>query len=250
MNKLNRLYRRLFIPDTHSNNHDKKAWSCMLDVVSQFRPDEVVYLGDFWDCYSVSDFTKNPSYNFQLLEEELKAGRELLSQVERISRAKSYVFLAGNHEARIDRYIATYASKLAGNLVTREILGVPKHYKWFPYGMKNHYNMGKLIATHGTLCGQNPAAAMVKKYGCSVVFGHTHGCQEYTIRNAKGENFTAYNIGWLGDESAAEYIQNFPNWSHGFGIAHFKPNGEFYFQTITIKNYECVFNNTLISRRS
>lgn len=222
----------------------------MLDVARTFKPDEVVYLGDFFDCYCVSDYTKNPIANFALLEDELKPGRKLLSEVERVSRAKSYVFLQGNHEERIDRYIATYASKLAGNLETRKILGIPDHYKWFPYGMKNHYRMGKLIATHGTLCGQYPAAAMARKYGSSILFGHTHRVQEFQIRNASGDVFRGINIGWLGDlETAAEYIKNVADWCHGFAVGWFNTAGDFWIQTIPIINYECVFNHALISHR-
>lgn len=242
---MKRLYRRLFIPDTHAPSHDPKAWAAMLAVAKDFRPDEVVYLGDFQDTYCVSDYTKDPTFTFNLLEDELKAGRKLMADVERVTKAKDFVFLQGNHEFRIDRYIATFAAKLAGNLEVKKVLGVPDRYKWFPYGMKNHYRMGKLIATHGSLCGQHPAAAMVKKYGCSVVFGHTHAAQEYTVRNAHGDEFTAFNLGWLGDESAAEYIKNFPNWSHAFGVAYFKPNGDFYLQIIRIHKGECVFNGEI-----
>lgn len=247
---MTRLYRRLFIPDTHAPMHDKKAWACMLKVAADFKPDEVVYLGDFWDCYCVSDYTKNPTTNFKMLEEELVDGRNLLKEVERATKAKSFVFLQGNHEERIDRYIAVYAAKLAGCLETRKILQVPDSYKWFPYGMKNIYRMGKLLATHGSLCGQYPAAAMARKYGCSVIFGHTHKVQELQLRNASGEIFRGINIGWLGDiETAAEYVKNVTDWCHGFAVGWFNDAGDFWIQIIPIVDYQCVFNGSLFSQR-
>jgi len=243
-----RLYRRLFIPDCHFPFHDPRAWRCMVSVAESFKPDEVVYLGDFWDCYSVSDYTKNPEQNFQLLESELGAGREALREIEKKTKAKSFVFLEGNHENRIERYVHTYASKLGGLVKTNEILKIPKGYKYYPYGMKNHHRMGKLIATHGSLCGKHPACAMVTKYGHSIIFGHTHKIQEFQIRNASGQTFRGINIGWLGDvDRAAEYIKNITDWCHGFAIAYFKPNGEFFLQIIPIINYECVFNESLFT---
>lgn len=243
-----RLYRRLFIPDCHFPEVDMRAWAVMLDVASQFKPDEVVYLGDFHDVYSCSDYTKDPLKNINLLRHELEPGQAAMAQVEKITKAKSFVFLEGNHENRIERYVATYASKLAGITSTRDILGIPRHYKYYPYGMKNHHHMGKLVATHGSVCGQHAAAAMLRKYGQSVVFGHTHRTQEYRTRNLKGEEFAAFNIGWLGDATkAAEYIKNVPDWSHGFGIAHFKTSGDFFFQTISISPQgECLYHGELV----
>lgn len=241
-----KLYRRLFIPDTHAPFHDMRAFRLMLDVAKDFKPHEVVYLGDFFDCYSVSQYDKDPEKNFKLLEEELIEGRELLDLVERTTNADKYVFLSGNHENRIDRYVATYAGKLGGLVKTREILQVPSKYEWLPYGQKGHYRCGKLIATHGSLCNKHVAFGMAAKYGSSVIFGHTHRIQEFNLRNIHGATIKGVTIGWLGDgRKAAEYVNNVADWSHGFAVGYFKPSGGFFLQTIEIQDYQCVFNGRL-----
>jgi len=245
---MNRLKTILFIPDQHWPFVDHRAYKVMLNVISQIKIDEVVWLGDHWDCYCVSDYGKDPIKNFKLLEEELIEGREALAQIEKITKAKSFVFLQGNHENRIDRYVAAYAGKL-GNLVkTKDILQIPEHYRYIPYGQNGYYKCGKLIVTHGSLSNKHIAHAMLAKYGASVLFGHTHKVQEFQITNVFGEVLRGINIGWLGDaKKAAEYIKNVADWCHGFAIGYFKPNGDFFVQTIPIINYECVFNGELIT---
>jgi len=243
-----RLYKRLFVPDSHWPFIDRKAWNCMVSVAEAFRPDEIVILGDFWDCYCISDYTKDPARNFKLLEEELIEGRVALDELERKTKAKSMVFLQGNHEQRIDRYVATFAGKLGDFIQPKEVLKIPNYYKWYPYGMRGHHRMGKLIATHGSLTNKHVAYGMVAKYGASVLFGHTHKIQEFQVRNINGEVHRGINIGWLGDvDRAAEYVKNVADWCHGFALGWFKPNGEFWTQTIPIIRGECVYGDALIT---
>lgn len=242
------IQRRVFIPDTHAPYHDKRAFKILLDVIRDFKPHEVVYLGDFQDVYCLSQYDKDPIKNFNLLEEELEEGRELIDKIERTSRANSFVFIQGNHEQRIDRYIACYASKLGASVNVTEILQIPRYYRWFPYGQKGHYRFSNFIATHGSLAGQNPASAMVKKYGANVIFGHTHAIQEYHIRNIHGEDFAAYNCGWLGDmERGADYIKSHANWTQGFAIGY-TIGGKTYIQLISIINGRAVFQGKLYGK--
>lgn len=238
------------MPDCHLPVHDKKAFSLMLDIAADFSPDEVVIIGDFFDCASVSDYMQDPTKAYSLLKDEVaEAHKSLRFFHEAIGPAK-VVFLEGNHENRIFRYQCTYASKLGGIIKTEEALQLPKAWKFIPYGPRNIHRCGpKLIATHGSLCGSFPAKAMASKYGISVIFGHTHRVQNFTIRNVNGHRIEGINIGWLGDlETAAEYIKNVADWSHAFAVGYFEPNGEYHIQTIEIEGYKCVFDGKLYAR--
>ena len=200
-------------------------------------------LGDFWDCYSISKYDKNPEKTFHFLEDELAEGRELLDQIERRTKAKKFTFLCGNHEARVPTYMATYAKILYNIKGTKEILGIPNHWKFLPYGQGGHYQCGKLLVTHGTLFGKHVAATMVQKYMCSVLFGHVHRIQEFQIRRYDGKIHRGITCGWLGDmKRAAEFVKDTADWCHGFAIGYFKPNGDFFLQVIPIINYEAMFN--------
>jgi predicted phosphodiesterase len=243
------LIRRLFIPDCHFGFADERAWRVALDVATQLKPHETVILGDFFDCYSVSRHDKDPLKNYGLLKQELARGQEALREIQRATKGAKLVFLEGNHENRIPRFINAYADKLAGILETRDILGLPKNCLFIPYGQGGFYRMGKLLATHGTIFNRHVAAGMIAKYGHSVVFGHTHRVQHAVSKNINGEVFEGFNIGWLGDPvKAADYIKDVPDASHCLGVSYHKKNGGFFFETHMIKDYSCVLNGKVIER--
>ena len=54
------LKRILIIPDVHAPYHDKKAWALVMKVAHAFKWDKVVCLGDFFDCYAISSYRKDP----------------------------------------------------------------------------------------------------------------------------------------------------------------------------------------------
>jgi hypothetical protein len=221
------LYKRVFWPDTHTPWHDKKAVWLALDIVKDFKPDELVVMGDFFDCYSVSRYDQDPQRSFQQLEDELEDGRKLLGQISKISKAKSLVFLEGNHEARIGKYIKVYAQKLASSLSTEKVLQLPEEWKFIPYGPTNKHYMGSLVATHGSYHNQHVAAKMVNKYRTSVIFAHTHRVQMFCQKDVHGNESCGYNIGWLGSEKYADYLQDVSDWSLAFAVGWFTKTSHF-----------------------
>lgn len=239
------MTKRLFVPDCHVPYHDARAFWLMLEVAKDFSPDEVVVLGDFWDCYVAGNYTQDPTKAMALLEDELKPGRKMLAHIENYSGAEKFVFIEGNHENRITRYFHTHAPKLGGILKTRSILQVPEHWTYLPCGQEAHYDMEGLVATHGTLSNKYVCANMLAKYGCSVIFGHTHRIQRHVVRSFHGQRLEAITCGWLGDvDKAAEYINNVADFSHGFAIGYFEPDN-FWVEIIQIKDYACAFNGKI-----
>lgn len=235
------LYRRVFWPDTHCPFHDPKAVEVAIQIAADFKPHEIVFLGDYQDCYCVGQYTQDPEKNFNLLSEELEEGKELLGAIVRRSKARSVVYLEGNHENRIARYIATYGPRLGGLQSIPEILGISRGWKYLPYGQKGHYRCGNWVITHGTLCTKYSAAAMVAKYGCNVLFGHVHKIQRFQTSNFAGEAMTGLTCGWLGDkERAAEYVKNVADYSHGLALGWWRKSGRGVIQAIPIENYEAV----------
>lgn len=242
-----KLKRRLYVPDTHAPFHDRRAWKIFLQVARDFKPEEVVILGDFFDCYTISAYTQDPKKGARVLADEIAEGTTVLQELISACRGASFVFIEGNHEDRIRRYIRENAPKLEGIIDTRDILRLPKDFHFVPWGPKNFYKAGKLVATHGSLCNKHVAHAMVTKYGASVIFGHVHRIQEYNVRNVHGERFKGITCGWLGDvDRAAEYVTNVADWSHGFALVWFKPNGDFFIQVVEIYNDQAVWEGKLI----
>jgi predicted phosphodiesterase len=243
-----KLLKRLFVPDLHAPYLDRAAFELMLSVAQDFKPQEVVFLGDFFDAECVKTHEPNALRNPRFLEDELQEGRNALKQVEVMSGAKSFVFLEGNHEDRIRRYIAINAPKLAKNIDVKQVLGIPDYYRYLKYGQEGHYRMGNWLATHGTLCGKYCAAAMLAKYGVNVIFGHVHRVQE-ARQTRFSDMIRAVSCGWLGvPRTAGEYIRDVPDWQLGFGLGYWKPNGQAFIEVVEIQNYSCVFAGEIYGR--
>lgn len=247
------LKRVLHVSDCHHPFVNKAAWKLLLDVGRSLRPTEIVIHGDFFDFYSVSRHLKDPMMDFRTWKDEMNEARGALDELISAVPHKKLVFLEGNHEKRLISYVASNAPKLAGLFKNEEVMGLPKDILYVPYGQDGMYKIGNLVCVHGSRAGENPAAAMVKKFRSSVIFGHTHKIQEFHIQNAHKEDFVGLNIGWLGNQrQAAEYIQDISDWTLGFGITWHKPNGRFFHQLVQIYvtkgTHECHFNNVVFQK--
>jgi len=247
---LSTLKKVLHVSDCHHPFVNKAAWKILLDIGKDLKPHLIVIHGDFFDFYSVSRHAKDPMMDWKTWKDEMSEARGALDELLTAVPHKQVVFLEGNHERRLIRYINDHAPKLSGIFKNEEIMGLPKDILYVPYGQSGMYKIGNLVCVHGSRAGENPAAAMVKKFRSSVIFGHTHKIQEYHIQNAHGNDFVGLNIGWLGNQlKAAEYILDISDWTHGFGITYHKQNGTFYHQLISIQMqnaaYSAYFNNVV-----
>ena len=104
------LKRIFFLPDAHVPHHSTAAFQIAIRACKRFDPDILVVLGDFADFYSVSSHDKDPART-QLLSIEVRAVRSCLAQLEALD-VKRKIFLMGNHEYRLQRYLCTRAPEL------------------------------------------------------------------------------------------------------------------------------------------
>ena len=68
--------RLFFIPDTHVPFEDGQAWAVAMAAAKAFKPDHIVLLGDFADCYSVSFHPKSPERKASLKETKAKKAKK------------------------------------------------------------------------------------------------------------------------------------------------------------------------------
>lgn len=234
-------------PDTHTPNHDLAAVRVAKDIIQYAKVSELIFLGDFFDVATLSTHDKPAELQMTSLRDEIKVGTELWhSIVKRVPRA-SLVFLEGNHEKRLEKFLDKNAAQLTGLLEPKKIFGIPDKCKYIPYsGPQSFYKVPgcELIATHGSLCGSNPAKAMLDKYKTSVVFGHTHKLQLHCQSDVYGHVRYGVSAGHLADvHTLAGYIKNVPDWQQGMALAHIKRNGRLFIETIPISNGECAMKS-------
>ncbi len=234
------LKRILFVPDCHHPFVDKQAWDVMLRAGEVFRPDIIVVLGDFGDFYSCSAHDKNPTRTNDL-EFEVGKIREARAQLDKLGASKK-IFIEGNHEFRLARYLASNAPAVFKMLSVPELFELTENgWDFVPY--KDSCRLGKLHLTHDTgTAGQNAHRQAMSAFQGSVIIGHTHRMEFSVMGNADGPPQVGAMFGWLGDLSEIDYlhaIQAKRNWTTGFGLGWMEPNGVVHLQPVPIVNGAC-----------
>jgi len=247
--KKNKLEKILFIPDCHVPYHDKDAFNLMLKVGKAFKPDHAIILGDFADFYGVSSHSKDPNRALKL-KEEIDATKDALDQIISIG-AKNNVFVSGNHEDRLERYLRDKAPELFNFISIPKILELKeKGFKYTPY--KQAYKIGKLNITHDTgVAGRFAHYKALDTFQHNIIIGHTHRIGYAVEGDAQGQRHLGAMLGWLGDVNEIDYMHQVKarkEWSLGFGIGYLDPKtGVVYVNPVPIINGTVVIEGELIS---
>lgn len=234
----------LFIPDTHRPYHDKRAWNLVLKAGQDLKPKHLVILGDFIDCYPVSAHSKDPRREGRLIHEvnDTKLG---LADLDKLG-ATNKIYISGNHENRLQRYLEEHAPEMVDFISIPDMLELHKT-KWDYVEYKDHKKLGKLYLTHDTgKAGPTAHTSAGNDFQDNVVIGHTHR-MAYDVRgNAKGKAHVSAMFGWLGDAKKADYMHKIKanrDWALGFGYGYLEPkSGAVYLTPVPIVNYTCVVN--------
>jgi predicted phosphodiesterase len=241
------LERILFVPDTHRPYHDKKLWRLLLRAGRELRPDTVVTLGDFADFYSVSSHDKNPNRaaDLQYEVDDVRVGLKDLMSL----GATKHIYVSGNHEDRLERYLMQKAPALFNSVKLDEVLGLKDlGWRYVPY--KQHILLGKLHITHDTgNAGQYAHYRAQETFQGNCIIGHTHRMGYAVVGNAAGNPHVAAMFGWLGDLTQIDYLHKVSamrHWAHGFGIGYKQPNGNVLLTPVPIVEGACIIEGKLV----
>jgi predicted phosphodiesterase len=237
------LKKVLIFSDVHAPYHDKRAWNLMLKVAKAWKPDTIVSLGDFADCYAVSSHSRNPKMAMEF-GNEIKVCRSMLLQLDALGAQKK-IFLAGNHEDRLQRYVQDKCPELFDVISIPGILKLAEsNWEYVPY--RQFHRLGKLFMTHDVGgSGRFAHYKVGEVFQRNVVSGHTHRIGVAVEGNIEGKRHIAASFGWLGDVNAIDYMSKakvIKDWSLGFGVAYMdETTGFIYLQAIPVVDYTVVF---------
>jgi hypothetical protein len=241
--------RIVVLSDMQIPYHDKRAVRNVLGFLAEYRPDEIASVGDEVDFPQISRWTRGTAGEYKGdLQAHCDAGKRVLAGLRAVHDGPIHVSRS-NHMDRPLTYVRTRAPGLMG----LKALEVPSLLDFEKYGVTYHeepYEIapGWLLA-HGDEGGSSrmpggTALALARKWGYSVVCGHTHklGIQhEHMAVNSRlvKERF-GFEVGNLMDLKSASYLKaGHANWNQGFGILYvdknrvtpapvfIKPNGTF-----------------------
>lgn len=234
------------MPDTHRPFHSRRAYALMLKVAKHVGIHEIVILGDYADCYSVSSHGGKDPRLPRLLEAEVQSVNEGLDELDRLFPRAKKVYLAGNHEYRLERYLYDKAPELFGLTSCRELFRMNLRPRWsyLDYQKNQAYRVlgTDLVARHTPLATQ--AKSGLTRAMTSYISGHTHQISEVHAVALDGREIVALCPGWLGDvrSSAFAYVSSPPQWQLGFALVSCVGSSkQFHHEIVRIKSdFTCV----------
>lgn len=236
--------RLLLIPDVHAPYHDSKAFRCLLRVAKGWEPDSAVVLGDFADFCAVSSHPKDPKRLLPFHQEVQGVNRALDLLDKALGGCQDKQYLQGNHETRLERYVADKCPELYGTTRPWDELLRLDARGWAITPYKQSIQYGDLRITHDIgRAGVNAARQSVLDLGHSLAFGHTHRLQVHYQGTIGGPRHVGVTCGWLGDPLAIDYRHRdcvMRDSVHGFATVHLLSNGHFWLQAVPIIEGRCI----------
>ena len=211
-------YRRvMFWPDTHLPYQDKRAVDLALKIADYFKPELLVMLGDILDCNGFSRFEYDTTDPRTFFATELAEWHKLARAVCDAAPDSEKVFIRGNHEARIERWLWKHP-----HLKGDEAFDLSHRLRLADYGfdpeIKEEIELcaGSLTAKHGKYLGGQQAGVAARKEmartGTSGVSGHVHTAATVTQRDKRGLRIWIES-GHLG-VNPQHYSPEIQNWCH------------------------------------
>lgn len=203
-----------------------------------WKPDVLISMGDIADCLSISTFGKDPTRE-KTFDAEVDDVREGLRELEGL--AGRLIFIEGNHEDRLRRYLQEKAPELFAFINTQKLFEL-QHWEFVPY--KSSIQIGKLWCTHDVgSVGRYAVFRAADTFQHPVVVSHTHRMCYIVEGNATGEHAPAASFGWMGDVEQLDYMHKVKakrDWTLGFGTGYMGNEGEVHLQAHPIVNGKSV----------
>lgn len=228
-----------WISDVHVPEHDVPAVNAWLAWLRDVRPDEIMLGGDIAEMGSCSMHggVANPA----ALMDDIAALNAFLDDVQAASPTSKVTFLEGNHCTRLKRIVVSNLPTFDGAIDIPTLCRLKERgIAWHTYGQL--VQRGKLRFTHGVYCNEHHAAQHLRRFGCSIVYGHTHRHAVYTRATADMEMQAAFGMPSMRTLDP-EWTHGGPTgWGHGFGMFYVLPDGSFTPYTVLITRGRFVWN--------
>lgn len=239
--------------------HDEQALSIALKLIEEMNPDRVVMLGDNLDFAEFGKFLTAPTFK-QLTQATIDRATLLCAQIRAAAPRAEITWIAGNHEARLSKYVQMNAEAAFG--LTRGKLNEELRENWPVLSVPNLCRMDEfdinylpgypesflvinenLIIRHGDRVTSN--GSTTTKYlndaHKSVIYGHIHRVEvayRTRISDAGPRTIMAASPGCLcridgavpstksgADEFGRPLMQGAENWQQGLAVIQYQPRG-------------------------
>lgn len=239
------IYRVVVISDLQIPYQDERSLSVVERYIADHKWDELIWIGDFMDFDYLSSFNEDSPRRLEgkrMKNDYAYAGLIMDRQIAAASKKNpncKFTLLEGNHEYRVEKAIDK-APMLEGWMeVPTGLKLAERGVKWIQSWSKGRiYKIGHANFIHGQYTNKYHASKMVDNYGANIFYGHTHDIMRMP-KVSKGDNKSriGQSIGCL-CEVQQSYMKGRPsNWQQGFGVFHFRPDGNFNAYVVDINKH-------------
>lgn len=232
--------------DFHLPFDDRRVVKLFLSFAKNIKPDTVFLNGDVIDAYEMSRFDRDPRRG-ATIDKELKMGTELIAQLRSDLPKARIVFVEGNHEHRIRRYIIKNAPSLTWvqGLKLPSLLQLDKYrVEYIPCDadtfVDTYVQYGPLLVGHFSTCRSQSGAtarALLDQFGTNCLQGHTHSIGSANKLIYPNKQIAAWENGCLA--SLKPSYCNPRNWCHAMSVIHKENRGSYFqLQQLPIINYQ------------
>ena len=228
-----------WISDLHYPYQDIVAIKTAMSVFKMAKVDEIIVGGDLLDMYSLSRFDKDPARK-QSVKYEIEQGKLFLKRLRRDFPKAKIIYLEGNHEFRLRRWIQQselhdFEQIQLENLLDLDKLGIDFYEYNDPYWITDHF-----IATHGSVIRAKSgytAHGELLKNSVSGISGHVHRCG-LVFDTRLGVDYFWVEGGCVCSLNP-DYMSN-PNWQQGVVILEVK-SGEVHPELVPFREHGTYF---------
>jgi len=223
-----RTKRTMVISDLHIPFIDNGAFDVTMSYANNYKPNNLIINGDLVDFYSLSFWSKSPDRKYDVIN-EIKLARQYLTKIrESVGDKCDIIFIKGNHEQRLQRYLSKNAPELyeLEELDISNLLQFKKNKIKYVDASDEYWNndnghvmIGDMLITHGD---SRMNGASYSKYSCygikntilngiqnNVIQGHSHRLGKFY--------HSSINKDYIGLESGCLCIPTgTANWQQGF----------------------------------
>ena len=231
----------VFASDIHIPYENKPAIKLLKTFIEEYQPETLILGGDIVDMYSVSSYSKDPSRAFKL-QREINKTVEFLEDVREILPESRIVYLEGNHENRLQRWLLKNP-----DLYGLDALTIPSLLFLEPLEIeyKRELMHKNFLFTHGDYVNKYQANKELEVKGVSGMSGHKH-TRQHIAKTTRGGTDDWTSVGHLSNEKKAEYVVA-PNWQIGFGVVYFQGKDHFAENIPILKGNKIIYEGREIS---
>jgi len=215
------LLKWAIVNDFHVPKHDKRKVSLWLKIMREWKPDAITFNGDFDDFEAPGRWVKGtPSeYTERVAVTTETDSKKLLREIREDHPDAEMDWLDGNHEVRVEDYVAKNAPALVDSITIPTIFDLDNlGIEYQPYSAPPKKKYGGLYVHHGTYVSKNAGESVRKEmdhYGVPIIMGHTHRLANTRVSYYDGRVLRGWEGGHLCDPKQMDYAP-FQNWQPGF----------------------------------